>query len=233
MRTKLQEGESVIYIARKHWVVYLIGLFIALAIFLAADFIKQTLWGIFLGALVMLYVYLERKFNIWVVTNRRFIDERGIAVFYSKETPIDKINNITFSKDILGRIFGYGGIFIQSAAELGLTKASLIAKPEMLQAAIIEAQKQFAVQNVIPPDTAPCPVCKELIKKDALKCRFCGTVFAEVGAENVFQKTTDAEFSQDMNSRQTESNSETTIKENNTDNTNQGIFERRGKVWRP
>ncbi len=233
MRTKLQEGESVIYIAKKHWIVYLIGIFIALAIILAADFIKQTLWGIVLGVFVMLYVHFERKFNIWVVTNKRFIDERGIVVFYSKETLIDKINNITFSKDILGRIFGYGGVFIQSAAELGLTKANLIAKPEVLQAAIIEAQKQFAVQNIIPPDTMPCPMCKELIKKDALKCRFCGTVFTEVGAENVFQKTVDTGFAQDMSSSQTESNQETTIKENNTNNTNQETFERRGKVWRP
>ncbi|MEM3369788.1 MAG: PH domain-containing protein, partial [Candidatus Micrarchaeia archaeon] len=189
--------------------------------------------GIVLGVFVMLYVHFERKFNIWVVTNKRFIDERGIVVFYSKETLIDKINNITFSKDILGRIFGYGGVFIQSAAELGLTKANLIAKPEVLQAAIIEAQKQFTVQNIIPPDTMPCPMCKELIKKDALKCRFCGTVFAEMKVEVVSQKTTDAEFFQDMNSRQTESDSETTIKENNTNNTNQETFERRGKVWRP
>lgn len=233
MRTKLQEGESVIYIARKHWVVYLIGLFIALAIFLAADFIKQTLWGIFLGALVMLYVYLERKFNIWVVTNRRFIDERGIAVFYSKETPIDKINNITFSKDILGRIFGYGGIFIQSAAELGLTRANLIAKPEMLQAAIIEAQKQFVVQNVVPPDTAPCPVCKELIKRDALKCRFCGTVLVEMTTENPVHETVNTVFIQDTTDKQKRSYQETDAKENNTNNTNQEIFERRGKVWRP
>lgn len=233
MRTKLQEGESLIYVAKKHWIVYLIGLFLAIAIILLAGFIKQTFWGVIVGIIVILYIHLERKFNIWVVTNKRFIDERGIVVFYSKETPIDKINNITFSKDILGRIFGYGGVFIQSAAELGLTKANLITKPEALQAAIIEAQKQFVVQNIIPPDTMPCPMCKELIKKDALKCRFCGTVFTEVGAENVFQKTTDTESSQNMSSSQTESNQEATIKENNNNNINQEIFERRGKVWRP
>ncbi|MDI1472969.1 PH domain-containing protein [Thermodesulfovibrio sp. 1176] len=233
MRTKLQEGESLIYIAKKHWIVYLIGLFLAIAIVLAASFIKQTFLGIVLGIVVMLYIHLERKFNIWVVTNRRFIDEKGIVIFYSKETPIDKINNITCSKDILGRMLGYGGVFIQSAAELGLTKANLISKPEMLQAAIIEAQNQFVTQNIIPSDTAPCPICKELIKKDALKCRFCGTVLVEMTTEKVLQQTVDTTFDQNTTDEQKESYEGADAKGNNTNNTNQEIFERRGKIWRP
>lgn len=85
MRTKLQEGESVIYIAKKHWIVYLIGLFLAISVIFLAGFIKQTLWGVVFGIIVMLYVHLERKFNIWIVTNKRFIDERGIVVFIQKK----------------------------------------------------------------------------------------------------------------------------------------------------
>ncbi|MEM3580390.1 MAG: PH domain-containing protein [Candidatus Bathyarchaeia archaeon] len=213
VRTRLQEGEQVIHIARKHWVVYLVGATVAVAIAIVAELIKLTWWGIILGMLVMLYIHFERKFNIWVVTDRRFIDEEGIISFYAKETPLDKINNITFSKDVPGRILGYGTIYIQSAAEFGQTKAGLVTKPELLQAALIRAQEQFAVSRSIPPDSTICPVCKEVIKKGALKCRFCGTVFEET--------------------KQQQGTVEEPPDGTEKDTVSEKIFERRGQLWRP
>lgn len=213
MRTRLQEGERIIHIARKHWVVYLIGLTVAGASVVLADFVRLTWWGVILGMLVMVYIHLERKFNIWVVTDRRFIDERGIISLYSKETPLDKINNITFSKDVPGRILGYGNIYIQSAAELGLTRAGLVAKPELLQASIIKAQEQLVARGSVPSDSIICPVCKEVIKKGALKCRFCGTVFEET--------------------KQQQGTVEEPPDGTEKDTVSEKFFERRGQLWRP
>ncbi len=179
MRTKLHEEEKVLYIAQKHWIVYLTGLLISAVIIAVATTFKYSFLGVVFSIAIMLYIHLERKTNLWIVTDRRFIDEYGIISLNSKETPIDKINNVTFSKDIIGMIFGYGDVVIQSAAELGITKAKLIKAPEMLKSAIEEAQRINASRVVIPPDSMQCPVCKEIIKKDALICRYCGYKLAE------------------------------------------------------
>lgn len=236
MRTKLQENEKIIYIARKHWIVFVWGLLISATAVLGAYLIQMTFWGILAGIAILVYVYLERKFNIWVVTNKRLIDEKGIIFIYSKETPIDKIHNVTFSKDVLGRILGYGIITIQSAAELGLTKANFVAKPELLQVAIIEAQNQLVSQNIEPQDVAPCPLCKELIKKDALKCRFCGTVLTTVPIENILRelsKETRESINNENSGNNQELKQESKIEESNMQNKKQETIERRGRVWRP
>lgn len=233
MRIKLQEGEYVIYIAKKHWIVYLIWLVVSLIIVVGAYALKYTLWGVAVSALYLLYVHLERKTNLWIVTDKRFIDEYGIVSLYSKETPIDKINNVTFGKDILGRIFGYGDVMIQSAAELGMTKAKFISQPEMLKAAIEEAQRLYATRQLVPPDSMQCPVCKEIIKKGALICRFCGFKLDSQDipqvAEN--QPETVTASSPLVDSRlnvQSSKEDEDKVKHHTTE-----TFERRGKVWRP
>ena len=173
MRTKLLENEKLIYVAKKHWILYVLGFIIASTIVLVFSVIKAIFWGVVIGLLVILYIFYERKTNIWIVTNKRFIDEWGIITNNAKQTSIDKINDITLKKDILGMILQYGDVSVQSAAEIGLISAKLVSHPEKLREAIIFAQKTLMEQSQ--EDRIPCPVCKELIKKNAIKCRFCGT----------------------------------------------------------
>ncbi len=158
MRTKLAEGESVVRISRKHWLYTGIPLlfFVVFLVFYiyacSAPQLKQltgVLWVFPVGALLLfVYRYFDRKYNIWIVTDRRVIDEWGIIAHNAKETPIDRIQNITYMQSVLGRIFGFGDVRIQTAAISGVTIYSFVEKPKLLVDSIVECQNAFKVKQV-------------------------------------------------------------------------------------
>ncbi len=73
----------------------------------------------------------------------RIIDEHGVFSSNSKETPLDKINNVSFSQSLLGRIFNYGHVQIQSAAESGSTVHEMIERPKLLKDTITQYQELY------------------------------------------------------------------------------------------
>ena len=81
--------------------------------------------------------------NIWAVTNIRVIDEGGVFTRHAKESPLDKINNIEYSQSFWGRIFGYGNVDIQTAAELGESNYQMIHHPKLLKDTITHAQEEY------------------------------------------------------------------------------------------
>jgi len=66
-----------------------------------------------------LVLYLDWKFNRLYLTNQRLIKERGIIGKRFMAIGLDKIQNITCSFGILGRIFGFGNLIIESAGTYG------------------------------------------------------------------------------------------------------------------
>jgi uncharacterized membrane protein YdbT with pleckstrin-like domain len=73
----------------------------------------------------------------------RVVDESGFFTRYSKESPLDKINNVEYDQPLMGRIFGYGNVDIQTAAEMGETKYTLIHHPKLLKDTITHAQEEY------------------------------------------------------------------------------------------
>jgi len=102
----------------------------------------------FLEIIWFIYKIFERKNNLWAVTNFRVIDEYGVFSNNSKETPLDKINNISFHQPFLGRIFNYGNVKIQSAAESGATIHKMIEKPKVLKDTITEYQELYKEHQI-------------------------------------------------------------------------------------
>jgi len=148
VRTKLQPGETVALVVRKHWVVLLKpALFLAaVCLYVPVRHVKilgfEALlnyllpYTVALSGVFFLYRYLDRRVNIWAVTDRRLIDEWGILTHRSKENPLDKINDIVVEQTILGRIFGYGSISVQTAATAGETIIEFVERPEDLKQTI-------------------------------------------------------------------------------------------------
>ena len=146
MRTPLQKGEKVLLITRTSWITLIIPSFIALIGLVIAYFIDFFAWGLAVSIpalLYFLYKYFSWRVNIWGVTNYRVIDETGLFNHYAKESPLEKINNVSYDQTLFGRIFNYGHVEIQTAAEIGSTDYNDVHEPKLLKDTITLAQADY------------------------------------------------------------------------------------------
>lgn len=187
-------------VIKKHWLV-LVNPALLLGLFLLVTVISYSAgWpgDIFLLitlvtlVIVLYFVYriFVREFNIWVVTNLRVIDEYGVFSHNVKESPLDKINNISYRQSLIGRIFNYGDVQIQTAAEMGATTNKFVTSPKLLKDTVTKYQDEYKQSQIAEQaqklaqaikgeqkseaDTKECPCCAEIIKAKAKVCRFCG-----------------------------------------------------------
>ena len=148
MRTELKTDEKKLIIIRQHWIKLVLPFF---AWVLLATLLLILNWFtasvnliiILVTAIYPMIEYINWKYNLWCVTNMRVVDESGFFTRYSKESPLDKINNVEYDQSIWGRLLGFGNVDIQTAAELGETTYKLIHHPKLLKDTITRAQEEY------------------------------------------------------------------------------------------
>jgi uncharacterized membrane protein YdbT with pleckstrin-like domain len=150
MRTDLKKDENVVLVIRPHWLILVWPVILTVA---------GVILGIYLGGYgyiipLVLTCYLlvkiiQRQNNLWVVTNLRIIDEDGLFSVNSKESPLDKINNVTYNQSLWGRIFDYGNVQIQTAAEIGSTTYYTVEKPKKLKDTITTMQEEYKRSQIL------------------------------------------------------------------------------------
>jgi uncharacterized membrane protein YdbT with pleckstrin-like domain len=151
MRTALKKDEKILLITRQHWLRLALPFlaWVLLAVILIWWLQNSTaLIIVLVTALYPMLEYINWKHNLWCVTNLRVVDETGFFTRYSKESPLDKINNVEYDQSIWGRLFAYGNVDIQTAAELGETKYQLIHHPKLLKDTITHAQEEYKKMQI-------------------------------------------------------------------------------------
>ena len=147
MRTQLKKDEKLLIIIRQHWIKLVLPFFawllLAILLLVFVTNHKVDLIIILVTAIYPMIEYINWKHNLWAVTNMRVVDESGFFTRYSKESPLDKINNVEYDQPIMGRILGYGNVDIQTAADMGETKYQLIHHPKLLKDTITHAQEEY------------------------------------------------------------------------------------------
>ncbi len=149
MKTDLKKEEKVILETNPHWLT-LVGPFLVLLI--------GSILGIVIGSYGFLvplpfigyfiYKIVQRNNNVWAVTNLRVIDEHGVFSNNTKESPLDKINNVSYDQSVWGKIFGYGNVQIQTAAEIGSTAYYAVENPKKLKDTITHMQEEYKQQQI-------------------------------------------------------------------------------------
>ena len=150
MRTELKDNEKVFLIIRRHWLILVLPVTFTIIGLIIGSFIGG--YGFIIPAipfLYLLYRVIERNNDIWAVTDLRVIDESGVISLNSKESPLDKINNVSYNQTLWGRIFGFGDVQIQTAAEVGATNYELVESPQKLSDAITEMQEKYKKTQII------------------------------------------------------------------------------------
>jgi membrane protein YdbS with pleckstrin-like domain len=149
MRTPLQKGEKILLVTYTSWTALVLPFFVALALVAVGIVVVlrvPSVWGWLVslaGVGYWLLRYSAWKVNIWVVTNFRVVDEAGLLTHYAKESPLDKINNISYDQTVAGRLFNYGHVEIQTAAEAGATDYFNVNHPKRLKDMITAAQSEY------------------------------------------------------------------------------------------
>lgn len=123
----LQPGETLHYVGRLHWIVYLPGLVLfAIAVALAAaivaanhlgNFVPYLLIALDLVMLVSLLTLLAAAVRRWTteiaVTDRRVIFKRGLIRRHTIEMNMDKVETVDVDQSLVGRLLGYGDIVVR------------------------------------------------------------------------------------------------------------------------
>jgi uncharacterized membrane protein YdbT with pleckstrin-like domain len=147
----LGEHEEIVYDLRPHWWT-LVGRILVTALVAAAAtagwaFLPggrlQQPGRLAIGGIAVLCVlvvalprYLRWATTHFVVTTDRLIFRSGVLSKHSKEIPLERLNDVTFSQSLWDRVIGAGDLFIESAGERGQTVFENMPKPEAVQVEI-------------------------------------------------------------------------------------------------
>lgn len=145
--------EKVIVRERQHWFMWLPRLFLSLfviAIITAASLLlRDTTTDISLLGLVFniipiwsfVRVFLSWLTEEYIVTTRRIIQTEGVINKSVIDSSLEKINDVTLSQTVLGRIMDFGDLEILTGSELGINKLHRIQSPVRFKIAMVNAKE--------------------------------------------------------------------------------------------
>jgi uncharacterized membrane protein YdbT with pleckstrin-like domain len=149
-RDLLAEHEELVFEKRPHWValvpaaLWTIGLLVALLLgYSALDSIfdpdantPKSIFAIIITGLWIFFAvvaYMKWRFTLFVLTTDRLITRSGVIAKHSKEIPLERINDVTFTQSVVERMLGAGDLLLDSSGDLGPARITAVQKPEEVQ----------------------------------------------------------------------------------------------------
>jgi len=148
--------EKIIFKTHPHWLfvvvpefcLAIVGILIIkyLPLVLTNHVISQQWVLVLVGAawsFVTIVIFLDWTCTKYYLTNLRLVEERGIIGKRIMSIWLDKVQDVTCKFGILGRIFGFGDIEIESAGTYGKIIFSFLPSPRKLREEIERAILTF------------------------------------------------------------------------------------------
>ena len=139
------EGEVIVDVVRKHWVVYVVpSLICCLGLLALGGFVfseVELAWlplGLGLGLLAWGgWKALAQSMDCFVITNMRVFRVKGVLARSLATMPLGRILDITVVKPLHGRMLGFGHFTFESAAQdQGLRDIRYVGRPDARDLAI-------------------------------------------------------------------------------------------------
>ena len=162
----LLPDERIILKTNPHWLFLVIPilqiyLFLLIYFFFACPFLGIIdfdglegicyLLALFAFFFLTLIFYLDWRFNRLYLTNLRLIKERGIIGKRFMTIRLKDVEDIVCSFGILGRVFGYGDLTVESAGTYGIMIFKGIPRPRKVKSII---ERQLLYSNLKKPNSS-------------------------------------------------------------------------------
>lgn len=95
-----------------------------------------------------IFVFLRQLRTELGITNRRVIVKKGILSSATAETTLDKVQNVTFRQPLLGKVFNYGTVVVQSAATFGGEGLRGVSNPKQVRDVLLEQIELYRVSQI-------------------------------------------------------------------------------------
>jgi len=127
VRRVLQPGETIVYTAKLHWIVYLWAIFLLIVCFVLAiaawsqnDKPNISL-ALAIAAVIFALLALSSAFRAFIrrtttelaITDRRVIYKTGLIARHTIEMNRRQVESVDVNQTILGRMIGYGTIIVR------------------------------------------------------------------------------------------------------------------------
>ncbi len=121
----LAPGETIVYELKPHWRALIVPFFFFLIELFLLTWLLMAIsgsiprWIIAVVFVLVVIVWSIVPFLRWlttqyVFTDRRIIVRKGLITKQGKDMPLSKTNNISFNQGLLGRMFNFGNLDIDS-----------------------------------------------------------------------------------------------------------------------
>jgi len=137
----LKPGETIVYEARIHWIVYLGGIVCVIAavpLAIAAVVMNDNTLrlGLMGAAVIVLVLGLFQMLRAWIkvagteisVTTLRVIYKTGLISRNTVEMNLDKVESVLIQQSLLGRMLDYGTVIVRGVGA-GLEPVDRVAAP--------------------------------------------------------------------------------------------------------
>ncbi|MEU5693717.1 PH domain-containing protein [Actinosynnema sp. NPDC020468] len=136
---------------RRHWSFVLFDILEAAALLIGSmmisyllpdslGFVQNILWyGSLFVLLRLAYYVIEWWVERIVVTDKRFMISSGVFETKVAMMPISKVTDLTYERTVVGRMFGFGTLVVESAGQIqALNRIEYLPNPEEVYDAISE-----------------------------------------------------------------------------------------------
>jgi membrane protein YdbS with pleckstrin-like domain len=167
----LGEGEHVVYDLRPHWWTLVPSILMTLLVVVVATLAYGSMPGgtfqtpartvVQVVAVAVLAIWVGPRVARWatthlVLTTDRLIYRTGLVAKYAREIPLERIDDVTYSQSLLGRVIGVGDLQISSGGEHGEAVFEQVRNPKAVQLEIYHRMEEREAQP-FEPSTPPHP----------------------------------------------------------------------------